>query len=795
MALIKVNKRLELRFWIVVFSVVFIGASNSVYCQAPTLTTPADRSIIFPTDDDAVHNVSFSWSSTGASSYKKEIVSEVGFNWGQPADRTFTGITDTSYYVASGGDSDAAGNTSTTATQYTWTYDSTSPSITITAVDGSSASLASGTTTNERSITLTFTTNESTTDFVISDIAVTNGSLTNFSGSGTTYTASLTPSDDGLVTVDVASGVFTDAAGNANSAATQFSFTFEAVDYSLNSSEANLSASLVGKKINFAANNFFDTKTEYNQVSINDDGTIISITNGVNDAYSNSTRMLRYSAGNDNFPFDWDYFGGSSTYSSIGSKTADAVLSSDGLTIFSSRGDSGSEQTRLTAHLVQYPNEDYRGWVIFDIPDDEELKYNQSGIGNQIDPTIKPRKIALSGDGLTGVIADDQAIGDGQVQFFYLTKDERDQNPGLFDSSFGFTSSLPNPGDVGDQFGGSVSLNHDGTILAVGSPDSSSSPGYVSIFKLESSVWTKKLTISGDEIGDRFGASISLSDDGYTLAVGAPNHNSNKGQVKIYNIFNGQSWTESQLGSDLDGLDDYTSSGGEFGSSVSLSGNGRILAASAPSFDTATRNEGLVEVFQLYGSSWNSILRARPWDLFNKDNVSIPDYRNVPLASYTSNSKLKDQYFGYTVSLSKNGQRFIAGTDIDAKPDGIYGYAAVVNTGADFSSPTLSSLTYSGSDLIVKQGDTEVITATFSEVMSAPTITIGASGGSPTTATMSLPSDGITDGTVWEYSWDVPSGDDDTLTVSVSGTDLAGNAYSGSDSLSFALIIQILLLK
>ena len=98
MALIKVNKPLELRFWIVVFSVVFIGVSNSVYSQAPTLTTPADRSVIFPTDDDPFHNVSFSWSSTGASSYKIEIVSEVGFNWGQPTvDRTFTGITDTSY--------------------------------------------------------------------------------------------------------------------------------------------------------------------------------------------------------------------------------------------------------------------------------------------------------------------------------------------------------------------------------------------------------------------------------------------------------------------------------------------------------------------------------------------------------------------------------------------------------------------------------------------------------------------------------------------------------------------------
>jgi len=49
MALIKVNKRLELRFWIVVFSVVFIGTSNGVYCQAPTLTTPAIRE----SDEDA----------------------------------------------------------------------------------------------------------------------------------------------------------------------------------------------------------------------------------------------------------------------------------------------------------------------------------------------------------------------------------------------------------------------------------------------------------------------------------------------------------------------------------------------------------------------------------------------------------------------------------------------------------------------------------------------------------------------------------------------------------------------
>ena len=101
--------------------------------------------------------------------------------------------------------------------------DSISPTMTI-----SSSTVSSGDTSNDSSIALTFTASEVTTDFVESDITVSGGSLSNFTASSTTvYTATFTPSGDGTTTIDVAAEVFTDAAGNNNSAASQFVWIYQ----------------------------------------------------------------------------------------------------------------------------------------------------------------------------------------------------------------------------------------------------------------------------------------------------------------------------------------------------------------------------------------------------------------------------------------------------------------------------------------------------------------------------------------------------------------------------------------
>jgi len=70
---------------------------------------------------------------------------------------------------------------------------------------------------------------ESVTGFAAGDITPGNGTVNNFAGSGSSYTFDLVPSGQGLVTANIGGSVAQDAAGNGNSAATQFSRTFDSV--------------------------------------------------------------------------------------------------------------------------------------------------------------------------------------------------------------------------------------------------------------------------------------------------------------------------------------------------------------------------------------------------------------------------------------------------------------------------------------------------------------------------------------------------------------------------------------
>ena len=109
---------------------------------------------------------------------------------------------------------DAANNNNLAATQFIYTYNGDSPTVAITSdqVDHN------GTYGNSE-IVLTFTTSIATTNFVASDITVSNGTLTNFTAtSSTVYTATFTATVNGACNINVYAGVFTDAATNTNTA-------------------------------------------------------------------------------------------------------------------------------------------------------------------------------------------------------------------------------------------------------------------------------------------------------------------------------------------------------------------------------------------------------------------------------------------------------------------------------------------------------------------------------------------------------------------------------------------------
>jgi large repetitive protein len=122
--------------------------------------------------------------------------------------------------IAAGVAQDGAGKNNTAATQFSRTFDSIAPTVSMSSVTANP--------TNVSPIAVTVQFSESVTGFTSGDISTVNGTVGNFVAvDGDTYTLNLTPSGQGAVTANIAAGVAQDGAANGNTAATQFSRTYD----------------------------------------------------------------------------------------------------------------------------------------------------------------------------------------------------------------------------------------------------------------------------------------------------------------------------------------------------------------------------------------------------------------------------------------------------------------------------------------------------------------------------------------------------------------------------------------
>ncbi len=230
--------------------------------------------------------------------------------------------------------------------------------------------------------------------------------------------------------------------------------------------------------------------------------------------------------------------------------------------------------------------------------------------------------------------------------------------------------------DAGDTFGYLVSLSGDGDTLAVGAIGESSvatgvdgdqgnngsgSAGAVYVFVRAGVSWTQQAYLKASNTGpdDRFGYSVSLSDDGDTLAVGAYFEDSaatgidgvqgddtaiRAGAVYVFARV-GVSWTQQAY---LKASN--TDAGDAFGFAVSLSGDGNTLAVGAfveqsaatgvggDAADDMADNAGAVYVFVRSGAVWSQQAYVK-----------------------ASNTAASD-FFGRSVSLSRDGNTMAVGT-------------------------------------------------------------------------------------------------------------------------------------
>ena len=155
-----------------------------------------------------------------------------------------------------------------------------------------------------------------------------------------------------------------------------------------------------------------------------------------------------------------------------------------------------------------------------------------------------------------------------------------------------------------DQSGYSISLSSDGSILAIGAylnDGGGTNVGHVRVYEYSGSSWSQiGADIDGGAGEDNSGASVSLSSDGTIVAIGGGDDGSGSyaGFVRLYE-YSGSSW--SQMGADIDG----EATGDQSGWSVSLSSDGSIVAIGAVGNDDAGSNAGHVRVYEYSGGSWS----------------------------------------------------------------------------------------------------------------------------------------------------------------------------------------------
>ena len=166
----------------------------------------------------------------------------------------------------------------------------------------------------------------------------------------------------------------------------------------------------------------------------------------------------------------------------------------------------------------------------------------------------------------------------------------------------GINGELPD-----DQFGNSVSLSSDGSIVAIGTnfnDGNGSNSGHVRIYENLSGVWTQiGSDINGEAAEDYSGWSVSLSSDGSIIAIGAYFNDGigNKaGHVRIYENLSGV-WT--QIGSDING----EASEDQSGYNISLSSNGNIVAIGAIYNNGNGIDSGHVRVYENLLGVWTQI--------------------------------------------------------------------------------------------------------------------------------------------------------------------------------------------
>lgn len=156
----------------------------------------------------------------------------------------------------------------------------------------------------------------------------------------------------------------------------------------------------------------------------------------------------------------------------------------------------------------------------------------------------------------------------------------------------------------GDRSAVGLGLSSDGTIVAIGAQNNDgngSNSGHVRVYQYNGSSWVKiGQDIDGEASNDSSGWKTTINSDGTIVAIGASGNDgngSNSGHVRVYE-YNGSSWV--QLGQDINGR----AANSSFGAAVSISADGKTVAAGGYGDNLNGTNSGYAAIYEYNGTSW-----------------------------------------------------------------------------------------------------------------------------------------------------------------------------------------------
>jgi hypothetical protein len=282
---------------------------------------------------------------------------------------------------------------------------------------------------------------------------------------------------------------------------------------------------------------------------------------------------------------------------------------------------------------------------------------NWDQVGQDIDGSGK--SVSLSGDGsIVAIGTTENSSGgngfhSGYTRIYKNTNGNWEQIGEDINGEAGFDNS-----------GFSIGLSSDGSIIAIGAVGNSgngSSSGHVRLFKNVNGNWEQiGQDIDGESAGDGSGYSLSISNDGGIVVIGAissAENGSDSGQVRVYQNIN-ENWE--QIGQDLNGTVDD-----QLGKSVSISGDGSIIAVGAGAANTTNGlYSGYVKVYDLSAVLSSNSFSLSEFSIYpnpTKDFLSINSNQNpVNIAIYN--------VLGKKILSASTSNKI----DVKSLPNGVY---------------------------------------------------------------------------------------------------------------------------